>query len=214
MNVATAFLYADLEEETYVETPDGVAAVGGGDRVWKLRKCLYGLKQSPWMWNQTIDRLLKKVGFVQLTTEHGIYVKREGESKVFLALYVDDLLLVCTDEGSLLSVKGSLSESFKMKDLGSAEYLLGVKIKRIPGGGYFLVQEKYAQEVVAKFGMGEAKVASTPFEHGGELVLGGARVEGNPNMDSIPYRSAVGSLMYLVVCTRPDLAIAVYALSS
>ena len=214
MDVATAFLYADLEEETYVEIPEEVAAVGGGDRVWRLRKCLYGLKQSPRMWNQTIDRLLKKLGFVQLTTEHGIYVKGEGESKVFLALYVDDLLLVWVDEGSLLSVKGSLSDNYKMKDLGSAEYLLGVEIRRRPGGGYFLVQEKYAQEVVAKFGMGEAKVALTPFEHGGELVLVGAGVEGNPAMAGIPYRSAVGSLMYLAVCTRPDLAMAVSALSS
>ena len=72
----------------------------------------------------------------------------------------------------------------------------------------------YAQEVVAKFGMGEAKAASTPFEHGGELVLAGAGVEGNPAMAGIPYRSAVGSLMYLVVCTRPDLAMVVSALSS
>ena len=182
--------------------------------MWRLRKCLYGLKQSPRMWNQTIDRLLKKLGFVQLTTEHGIYVKGEGDSKVFLALYVDDLLLVWIDEGSLLSVKGSLSDNYKMKDLGSAEYLLGVEIRRRPGGGYFLVQEKYAQEVVAKFGMGEAKVALTPFEHGGELVLVGAGVEGNPAMAGIPYRSAVGSLMYLAVCTRPDLAMAVSALSS
>ena len=70
-----------------------------------------------------------------------------------------------TDEGSLLSVKRSLSKSFKMKDLGSAEYLLGLEIRRRPGGGYFLVQEKYPQGVVVEFGMGEAKVASTPFEH-------------------------------------------------
>ena len=58
MDVATAFLYADLEEETFVEIPEGVALVGEGDMVWRLRKCLYGLKQSPRMWNQTIDRLL------------------------------------------------------------------------------------------------------------------------------------------------------------
>ena len=57
MDVATAFLYADLEEETFVEIPEGVALVGEGDMVWRLRKYLYGLKQSPRMWNQTIDRL-------------------------------------------------------------------------------------------------------------------------------------------------------------
>ena len=132
---------------------------------------MYGLKQSPRMWNQTIDKLLKKLEFVQFTSQHGIYVQGEGESRVFLAVYVDDILLEWLDKESLLSVKGSLSDNFKMKDLGSAEYLLGVEIRRRLGGDYFLVQEKYAQEVVKKFGMGEAKVASTPFEYGSEMGL-------------------------------------------
>ena len=71
MDVATAFLYADLEEETFVEIPKGVALVGERDMVWRLRKRLYGLKQSPRMWNQTIDRLLKKLVFVRFASEHG-----------------------------------------------------------------------------------------------------------------------------------------------
>ena len=93
-------------------------------------------------------------------------------------------------------MKGSLSNNFKMKDLGSAKYLLGVDIKSRLGGGYFLVREKYAQEVVVKFGMGKAKVPSTPFEHGGELVLVGAGVEGNPAMAGI----SIGAL-WGVLCT-------------
>ena len=79
------------------------------------------------------------------------------------------------------------------------------------------MQEKYAQEVVNKFGMGDAKVASTPFEHGSEMGLaeaGNSAGMGSPTgMSDIPYRSVVGSLMYLVVCTRPDLSMAVSALS-
>ena len=154
---------------------------------------------------------------VKSTTEHGIYVNGEGENRVFLALYVGDLLLVWFDKESLLSVKGSLSDNFKMKDLGSAEYLLGVEIRRRSGGGYFLVQEKSAQEVVKKFGMGEAKMASTPFEHGSEMGLaegGSSAGEGGPaGMADIPYRSVVGSLMYLIVCIRPDLSMALSALS-
>ena len=185
--------------------------------VWRLRKCLYGLKQSPRMWNQTIDKLLKKLGFTRFASEHGIYVKGEGENKSFPALYVDDLLLVWSDKESLLSVKESLSDHFKMKDLGLAEYLLGVETRRRSGGGYFLVQEKYAQEVVKKFGMGEAKVASTPFEHGSETGLaetGKSAGEGNPTgMANIPYRSVVGRLMYLAVRTGPNLPMAVLALS-
>ena len=217
MDVATAFLYAELEEETFVEIPEGVALVGEGDMVWRLRKCLYGLKHSSRMWNETIDRLLKKLGFVRFASEHGIYVRREGEGRVFLALYVDDILLVWFDKGSLPSVKGSLSDSFKMKEVGFVEYLLGVEIWRRSGGGYFLVQEKYAQEVVKKFWMGEAKMASTPFEHGSEMGLAEARSsarEGNPAwMADIPYKSVVGSLMYLAVCTRPDLSMALSARS-
>ena len=116
-----------------------------------------------------------------------------------------------------MSVKGGLSDHFKMKDLGSVEYLLGVEIRRRSGGGYFPVQEKYAQEVVRKFGIGEAKVASTPFEHGSEMGLAevsNSAGEGSlARMVDIPYRTVVGSLMYLAVCTRPDLSMAVSALS-
>ena len=86
---------------------------------------------------------------------------------------------------------------------------------RLSRGGYFLVQEKYAQEAVKNFGIGEAKVASTPFEHGSEMGLAEASSsagEGSPaGMADISYKSVVGSLMYLVVCTRPDLSMAVSA---
>ena len=129
-----------------------------------------------------------------------------GESRVFLALYVDDLLVVWFDKESLLSVKGSLSDNFKMKDLGSAEYLLGVEIRRRSGGGYFLVHEKYAQEVVMKVGMGKAKVASTPFEHGSEMGLAEASSlagKGSPaGMADISYRS-VAHVYCCVHSTRP-----------
>ena len=104
-------------------------------------------------------------------------------------------------------MKGSLSDNFKMKDLGSAEYLLGVKIRRRSGGGYFLVQEKYAQEVVKKFGMGEAKVASTPFEHGSEMGLaeaGSSAWEGRTaGMADMPYRSVWGASCILLCALDP-----------
>ena len=101
MGVAIAFLYAKLEEETYVDIPEGVVPLGEGDRVRKLRKCLYDLKQSPRMWNMTIDRVLYDIGFERLVTEHGIYVVGEGGEKIFLALYVDDVLLVWSSKESL-----------------------------------------------------------------------------------------------------------------
>jgi len=106
MDVATAFLYARLEEETYVEIPEGVAPVVGKDQVWRLHKCLYGLKQSPRMWNMTIDKVLHEMGFRRFVTEHGIYTVGEGSEQIFLALYVDDLLIVWRSRESLAEVKG------------------------------------------------------------------------------------------------------------
>ena len=77
MDVSTAFLYAELEEETFVEIPEGVSGVEG--MVWRLLKFLYGLKQSPRMWFKTIDKVLEEIGFVRFKTDHGVYVFGEGE---------------------------------------------------------------------------------------------------------------------------------------
>ena len=125
MDVSTTFLYADLEEETFVEVPEGVSGVEG--MVWRLLKCLYGLKQSPRMWNQTIDKVLVEIGFVRLKTDHGVYVFGVGDGRVFIALYVDDLLMVWKRKEVLEMVKRKLQEKFEMKDLGVATFLLGIE---------------------------------------------------------------------------------------
>ena len=77
MDVSTTFLYADLEEETHVEVLDGISRVEG--MVWRLVKCLYGLKQSPRMWNKTIDKVLGEIGFVRLQSDHGVCVYGMGD---------------------------------------------------------------------------------------------------------------------------------------
>ena len=100
-----------------------------------------------------------------------MYVVGLGDDRVFLALYVDDLMLVWKNRKCMERVKRKLRDNFRMKDLGSAHYLLGVEIRRNLEGGYFIVQEKYAKEVVQKFGMGDAKVASTPFEAGNAMGM-------------------------------------------
>lgn len=94
MDMATAFLYAKLEEVTYVDIPEEVAPVWGVNRVWKLKKCLYGLMQSPKMWNSIIDKMLYEMIFQRFVTEQGIYVVGGEDDRIFLALYVDDLLIV------------------------------------------------------------------------------------------------------------------------
>ena len=112
-------------------------------------------------------------------------------------------------------MKDGLSSQFKMKDLGEAKFLLGIEIRRQPNGDVLLVQERYARDVVQRFNMEWCKSASTPLELGSKLDSSQQPSEDQEKreMESIPYRSAIGSLMYLATCTRPDLAAAVSELS-
>ena len=167
------------------------------------------------MWNQTRNEALLEMGFERFVTEHGIYVVGEGDERFFLALCVDNLPILWSTPESLMEVKERLKENFKVKGMGSAHFLLGVEIRRRLDGGYFMVQEKYASEVVSTFGMADAKIVSTPFEPGSTFgskdALEQERVDFG--MVDVPYRSLVGSSMYLAVCTRPDLSMALSSLS-
>ena len=215
MDVTTAFLYAPLEEEVYMEQPEGTAKKGEEKKVMRLLKCLYGLKQSPRQWNIYIDTVLKQLGFRRLKSDFGIYVKGEGEDAVYIALYVDDLFLVGVKLGNIEEVKRGLSAEFKMKDLGEAKFLLGIEIRRHSNGDVFLVQERYARNIISRYNMEGCKPVSTPLDLGCHLDFTqqpATDVE-RLGMVDIPYRSAIGSLMYLATCTRPDLSAAVSELS-
>ena len=215
MDVTTAFLYAPLEEEVYMEQPEGTVKEGDQGKVMRLLKCLYGLKQSPRQWNIYIDAVLKGLGFKRLKSDVGVYVMGEGESAVYIALYVDDLFLVGSKLGNIKRVKEGLSREFKMKDLGEARFLLGIEIRRLGGGDVLLIQERYARDVLARFSMLGCKPASTPLELGSrlEVTQQPTTEEEKAAMINIPYRSAIGSLMYLSTCTRPDISAAVSELS-
>ena len=171
MDVTTAFLYAPLEEEVYMEQPEGTTLPGGEGKVTRLLKCLYGLKQSPRQWNHLIDTVLKELGFTRLKSDFGIYVKGEGDDAVYIAMYVDDLFLVGRKLGRIREVKDGLSSQFKMKDLGEARFLLGIEIRRQDNGDIFLVQERYARDVVKRFNMEGCKSVSTPLELGSQLDM-------------------------------------------
>ena len=124
MDVTTDFLYAPLEEEVFMEQPEGTVLPGNEKKVMRLLKCLYGLKQSPRQWNIYIDNVLKQLGFTRLKSDFGIYVKGEGENTIYIALYVDDLFLVGRKLERIKEVKVGLHGEFKMKDLGEAKFLL------------------------------------------------------------------------------------------
>ena len=167
------------------------------------------------MWNQKINNVPEAIGCVRFKTDHGVYVFSEGDTKVFIALYMDVLLMVWKGGEVLEMVKRSLQERYEMKDLGTATFLLGVELRRHERGDLLLVQHKYASELVYIFGMGDSLAISTPFEPKNHLGLEGCpKIEGErATMEGISYTPLAGSLMYLAIYTRSDLAMGVSTLS-
>ncbi|KAK1692240.1 hypothetical protein QYE76_008937 [Lolium multiflorum] len=212
MDVKTAFLNGDIEEELYMVQPKGFVDPKNADKVCKLQRSIYGLKQASRSWNRRFDKVIKDFGFIQCHGEACIYKKVSGSSVAFLILYVDDILLIGNDIELLSSVKGYLNNSFSMKDLGEASYILGIKIyrdrsRRLIG----LSQSTYLDKILKKFRMDESKKGFLPMLPGKVLskTQGPATAEERERMSNIPYASAVGSIMYAMLCTRPDIAHAV-----
>ena len=216
MDVKTAFLNGELDEDIYMEQPDGYVDEDHPDYVCKLKRSLYGLKQSPRMWNQTIDDFMLKMEFAKCEPDHCVYVKQEGDDMIFVVLYVDDLIIASSNDELMKSTKSALSDRFEMTDLGELKYFLGMEIKQnLAAGEVSLRQSKFAQTILTKFGMQDSKPVKTPQDPGLKLTKnmceGGCHHD--ETMAGVPYRSAVGCLMYLMVGTRSDLAAAVGALS-
>jgi len=215
MDVTTAFLNGDLEEEIYMEPPEGQEGNKPG-MVWKLERSLYGLKQSPRCWNTTIHNFLVNQGFTRNITDYATYSKGLGRDQVILALYVDDLLILSEDLNQVLKIKSALASRFEMVDFGEVKTVLGMRITRDRSKGVLCIdQRKYAQGVLDKFSMGSCKPVNLPMAVDTQLVKAqGSFTElERESMASVPYRSAVGSLMYLMVSTRPDLAAAIGVVS-
>ena len=130
MDVKTAFLNGNLTEDVYMMQPEGFVDPTNAGKICKLQKSIYGLKQASRSWNIRFDEVVKGFGFVKNEEEACAYNKESGSSVTFLILYVDDIPLIGNDISMLESVKTSLKNSFLMKDLGEAEYILGIKIHR------------------------------------------------------------------------------------
>ena len=128
MDVKTAFLNGDLEEEIYMEQPEGFVAPGQERKVCKLVKSLYGLKQAPKQWHQKFDHVMLECGFKINECDKCVYVKDTNHGYVILCLYVDDMLIIGSNERMIRSTKDMLKARFDMKDMGLADVILGVKI--------------------------------------------------------------------------------------
>ncbi|KAE9267262.1 hypothetical protein PR003_g31838, partial [Phytophthora rubi] len=131
-DVDTAFLYGKLEEEIYMELPEGlrellelVEAEGEDDVVCMLLQSLFGLKQASRVWNETIDKHLKSMGFEPADADPCVYTRGEGDDECIVCLNVGDMLIASRQKAVIVSVKAGITEKFRTKDLGSARVILG-----------------------------------------------------------------------------------------
>eukprot|EP00253_Pinus_taeda_P036422 PITA_36422 len=163
MDVKSAFLNGDLQEEVYMTQPLGFEVEGQEHKVCKLIKALYGLKQAPRAWYAKMDEYLKKVGFQRSESDDTLYVRQQGKYLVILVMYVDDLIITGNHDDHIAQVKKELQAGFKMTDLGLLHYYLGVEVFQCPRH-IFISHSKYAAEVLQRFGMQDCKPVLTPME--------------------------------------------------
>ncbi len=211
MDVKTAFLNGNLSEDVYMTQPQGFVDPENAGKVCKLLKSIYGLKQASRSWNLRFDEVVKGFGFIKNVEEPCVYKKVSGSALVFLVLYVDDILLIGNDIPLLEAVKDSLRKSFSMKDLGEAAYILGIKIYRDRSKHLIgLSQSTYVDKVLKRFNMHDSKKGLLPMSPGTFLskTQSPKTADEQKKMNEVPYASAIGSIMYAMICTRPDVSFA------
>ena len=217
LDVKTAFLHGDLEEELYMHQPEGFQVKGKEDMVCRLKKSLYGLKQAPRQWYLKFDSFMLEKGFTRCQSDHCVYYQRFVNNEfIVLSLYVDDMLVAGSSMRKIEELKKLMAKKFSMKDLGEAKQILGMRIKRDrKQRKLWLSQEDYVEKVLKRFNMENAKAVSTPLAAHFKLSkqLCPTTQEARDEMIRVPYASAVGSLMYAMVCTRPDIVQAMGAVS-
>ena len=212
MDVKTAFLNGNLEEEIYMDQPEGFSVKGKEHMVCKLKKSIYGLKQASRQWYLKFNDTITSFGFQENIVDRCIYMKVSGSKFIFLVLYVDDILLATNDLGLLHQTKKYLSQNFEMKDMGEATYVIGIEIFRDRSQGLLgLSQKTYINKILERFNMEKCSAGVVPIQKGDKfnaMQCPKNELE-REQMRNIPYESVVGSLMYAQTCTRPDISFAI-----
>nr|GEY10698.1 retrovirus-related Pol polyprotein from transposon TNT 1-94 [Tanacetum cinerariifolium] len=217
LDVKTAFLHGNLDEEIYILQPEGFEQKGKKNLVCRLNKSLYDLKQVPRCWYKRFDSFIIGLGYNRLHANPCAYFKRFGNNDfVILLLYVDDMLVAGPNKDRISKLKAQLAREFEMKDLGPVNKILGMQIHRDRvSRKIWLSRKSYVKKILQRFNMQDCKPISTPFPTNVKLSskMSPSSEEERMEMSRVPYASAVGSLMFAMICTRPDIAHAVGVVS-
>ncbi|KAL0440003.1 UNVERIFIED_CONTAM: Retrovirus-related Pol polyprotein from transposon TNT 1-94 [Sesamum latifolium] len=206
MDVKTAFLYGELEEEIHMEQPEGFVVHGNERQVCKLVKSLYGLKQAPKQW-QKVDKTILSFAFT-VNEMINIYTVRLKEMNNHLYLYVDDILLIGSCVEIIIETKSFLKNKFEMKDMGEADVILGIKLIRSTDG-IAISQSHYVEKIIEKFGYQNSRIAKMPYDSSVALF----KNESGISVTQLRYSQIIASLQYLANGTRLDISFSISKLA-
>ncbi|GJR97237.1 putative ribonuclease H-like domain-containing protein [Tanacetum coccineum] len=205
MDVKSAFLYGQIEEEVYVCQPPGFEDPDHPDKVYKVVKALYGLHQAPRAWYDTLANYLLCNGFQRGKIDQTLFIKRQKGHILLVQIYVDDIIFGSTKKELCDEFEKLMKDKFQMSSMGELTFFLGLQVQQ-KKKGIFISQDKYVNEILRKFNYTDVKSASTPTDLEKPLVQDGDAAD----VDEHLYRSMIGSLMYLTA-SRPDIMFAVCA---
>jgi hypothetical protein len=191
MDVKSAFLHGDLQEEIYMEQPPCYVQ-NDSILVCLLKRSLYGRKQAPQSWYAKMDNFIIDTRFYRCHSDPNVYTKKVGSNLIILVLYVDDLVLTGSDSKILNHVKTSLKKKFEMTDLGFLHYFLGLQVLQT-NEGIFISHSKYACDLLSRFHMIDCKPTTSPFQSGVEITSTCT----SPEVDATLYCQLVGRILYL-----------------
>ena len=203
IDVKNAFLNGILKEEVFMEQPHGFKDNVNPDYVCKLKRGLYGLKQSPRIWFERLGNYLKSMNFKQSCADASVFMNDGANGKIIIVLYVDDLIIIGDNDEFVQKIKHNMSNEFEMKDLGELKYFLGIEVIKCING-WMLSQKKYMVDMLKEFSMYDCKPMQTPMQE--RMTLDSTKNDALTNVKM--YQQIVGKLIYLTI-TRPDIAFSV-----
>ena len=203
LDVKTAFLFGELDKEIYMVQPEGFIVKDQESKVCCLQKAIYGLKQAALQWNKLLHKSLVDFGFKRCTSDSGVYVKFIGKDIILIVIYIDDALFLGSNKLQVLSHKKKFMQKWKSGELGKAKEYLDMRITRDRWKrSLILDQTKYTSKVVKCFSQENCKETSVPLPTG-YIPRPNERKE-NFSLHS-HYQSVIGSLLYIMLGTRPDI---------
>jgi hypothetical protein len=215
MDVKGAYLNAPIDKEVYVQQPQGYESTdeSGTRFTCRLKKSLYGLKQSGRNWHIMLTKYLISKNYTASNNDPCEYSLTTKEGQIIIIFWVDDIILASSNLTLIVNMKQDLSERFKMDDRGELRWFLGIDFKRLQGGSIVMSQERYIESILHRFKMEDCNPADTPAEKGLQLHAPSDSDHLKATQLNFPYRNVIGSLIYLMVATRPDISWIVSKLS-